>query len=182
MIGLLVTLKGLPGGYNRDQQEDRGPILETGPLLTRVLDILVVALPRVRFDRERCLAALQGDATQATDVAEALVKVGIPFRTAYQAAGSLVRAAQRANVPLADVSRSVASAADPIFGEVPAEVLDVLRVEGSVGRKTSQGSTGPLAVATHAENLRRFSTDARTALALVPTLSELFARLSEPLP
>lgn len=182
LMGLLVTLKGLPGGYNRDQQEDRGPILETGPLLIRVLEILAVALPRVSFDRERCLAALQGDATQATDVAEALVKAGIPFRTAYQAAGSLVRVAQQAKVPLAQVERSVAIAADPIFGQVPASVLDVLHVEGSVGRKSSQGSTGPGAVAAHAENLRRFSTDARTALALVPTLPELFARLSEPLP
>jgi argininosuccinate lyase len=144
-----------------------------------VLSILTLSIPRVRFDRERCLAALRGDATQATDVAEALVKVGIPFRTAYQAAGSLVRAAQQAGLPLADVDRALAIKADPLFDQVSPEVLAVLRVEGSVGRKTSQGSTGPAAVAAHAESLRGAVTDARTALALLPSLPELFARLSE---
>jgi argininosuccinate lyase len=181
LMALLVTLKGLPGGYNRDQQEDRGPILETGPLLRSVASILSLALDRVSFDRERCLAALTSDATQATDVAEALVKTGIPFRTAYMAAGALVRAAQEAKIPLAKVDAELARKADPLFEKVPAAVLEVLRVEGSVGRKSSQGSTGPAAVAAHTESLVSFVREARTALALVPSLPELFGRLSEPL-
>ncbi len=58
LTGLMVTVKGLPGGYNRDLQEDRQPLLETGPLLLSVLRMLRLGLPRVRFDKERARAAL----------------------------------------------------------------------------------------------------------------------------
>jgi argininosuccinate lyase len=91
LVALLTTMKGLPAGYNRDLQEDRRPILETGPLARGAVAILQLALPRVIFDRDRCRAAVEGDMMQATDLAEALVRMGIPFRVAYQLVGTLVR-------------------------------------------------------------------------------------------
>ena len=94
LTGLFVTLKGLPGGYNRDQQEDRQALLETGPLLRTSLEMLALGLARVQFDAEKTLAALNADYMQATDVAEALAQKGIPFRTAYGIAGKLVRRCQ----------------------------------------------------------------------------------------
>jgi len=72
-------VKGLPGGYLRDLQEDRAPLLETGPLSRGVVSMLRLCLPRIRFDPERTQAALLADYTQATDLAEALVKKGLPF-------------------------------------------------------------------------------------------------------
>src|SRR5256885_16580807 len=72
LTGLLVTVKGLPGGYNRDLQEDRQPLLETGPLLQAVFSVLRLGLEHVRFDPERTLPALRADSTQATQPAEAL--------------------------------------------------------------------------------------------------------------
>src|SRR5204863_1188907 len=83
LFGLFTTLKGLPGGYNRDLQEDRQPLLETGPLLSSALAALQLALPRVHFDGVRTRAALDADYTQATDIAEALALEGVPFRIAY---------------------------------------------------------------------------------------------------
>ena len=90
-------MKGLPGGYNRDLQEDRGPLLETSPLLHGSLSVL--ALPRVTFDQGRCSAAVDEGFTQATDLAEALVTKGLPFRKAYQVVGSLVRRCQERTRP-----------------------------------------------------------------------------------
>src|SRR5205807_2581663 len=90
LTALFVTLKGLPGGYNRDLQEDRQPLLETGPLLRSVLEMLQLGLARLRFDAQRGLQALLSDYTQATDVAEALAMKGVPFRTAYKLTGQLV--------------------------------------------------------------------------------------------
>ncbi|MFL5124275.1 MAG: argininosuccinate lyase, partial [Microvirga sp.] len=143
LVELLVTLKGLPGGYNRDLQEDRAVLLETAPRTLGVLGILGVGLDGVTFDRARCQAAIDADATQATDVAEALVKKGVPFRTAYGLTGSLVRRLQEARVPLAQVTLAQAQEVDPRFDM---EVLEAARPRGSVARKLSAGSTGPASV------------------------------------
>ena len=84
LVQLFTILKGLPGGYNRDLQEDRAPLLGTAANVLAVLGALRVAIPRIRFDAARCRAALDRDHTQATDVAEALVRAGVPFRSAYR--------------------------------------------------------------------------------------------------
>lgn len=175
LVGLLVTVKGLPAGYNRDLQEDRAPVLETGALLRSVLGILQVALPRIHFDRERCKAALARDATQATDLAEALVKKGHAFRSAYQAVGALTRRSREQGVALAEVTLAQAREVDPRFD---AEVLEAAQVEGSVGRKVSAGSTGPASVAAQLAALTKAAVDARATAAAVPTLDALFARIS----
>ncbi|WP_394824050.1 argininosuccinate lyase [Pendulispora albinea] len=176
LVTLLVDMKGLPGGYNRDQQEDRAPILATGPLVRGVLDILQLGLSRVTFDKMRCLAAVEQDATQATDVAEALVQQGLPFRTAYQLAGTLVRACQDARVPLAHVTTEMAQAIDPRLND---EVLQAARVRGAVARKTSPGGTGPDSVREQLEALRESVTRAKERAESIPRLSTLFAQLRE---
>ena len=106
LTGLLVTVKGLPGGYNRDLQEDRQPLLETGPLLDGVLSMLRLGLEHVRFDPEKTFQAVAADYTQATDLAEALALKGVPFRTAYQLVGKLVRRCQEQGLPLARTASS----------------------------------------------------------------------------
>jgi len=176
LTGLLATVKGLPGGYNRDLQEDRATILETGPLARGVLSILQLAIPRVVFDRERCRAAVEGDMMQATDLAEALVKTGIPFREAYGLVGSLVRRCQERKISLADATVELARDVDP---RLDASVLAAARPLDSVGRKISAGSTGPASVEKQITQLRAHAVRARETAAKVPRLTALFERLKD---
>jgi argininosuccinate lyase len=152
LVALLTLVKGLPSGYNRDQQEDRRALLAAGPRATGALRAMAVALPHVAFDPAGGRAALADGSTQATDLAEALVLRGVPFREAYKTVGALVRAATDAGVPLArfcqDVerARAIAPAIDP-------EALAVLDPERAARAKESPGGTGPRAVAAQIEAL-----------------------------
>src|SRR5581483_6278022 len=74
VVALLTLMKGLASGYNRDQQEDRLPLLEAGPLARGCVRVVHVALPAVTFDAERGRRSLEDGFTQATDLAEALVR------------------------------------------------------------------------------------------------------------
>lgn len=176
LMSLLVTLKGLPGGYNRDQQEDRAPILQTAPLCRGVLQILELALQKVRFRRDRCRAALERDYTQATDLAEALVERGVAFRVAYQAVGALVRRAQELSLGLAQLDVATAQAVDPLF---TAEVLARVSLDAALGYKRSLGSTGPEAVAAQLDELVAISAAARARYAARPRLASIFAALQQ---
>jgi argininosuccinate lyase len=173
---LLVTVKGLPGGYNRDLQEDRQPLLETGPLLVSVLRMLRVGLARVRFDAERGQAALQDGATAATDVAEALAQTGVPFRTAYRLTGKLVRACLDRGIALAGVPVEVAREVDP---RLTPEVLRAADASASVSRKRNAGGTGPASIEAQISFIRSSAGAARSTAAAVPRLSNLLADLKE---
>ena len=113
LTALLVTVKGLPGGYNRDLQEDRQPVLETGPLLISVLRMLRLGLSRIKFNPQRGRAALEDGATAATDIAEALAQAGVPFRTAYKLTGALVRKCAETGVSLSKAPLQLAQQIDP---------------------------------------------------------------------
>jgi argininosuccinate lyase len=173
---LLVTVKGLPGGYNRDLQEDRQGLLETAPLLTGVLEVLRLALPRVTFDPEKCRAGLDEGFTQATDLAEALVKQGMPFRKAYQVVGSLVRRCQERGLALRDVPLELAQSIDPALD---GHALSVLEPAGAVERKKSAGSTGPEAVAATLSDIEQQATALSRRAQAVPRLDALFTSLKE---
>lgn len=177
MLNLFVLMKGLPGGYNRDQQEDRQVLLETGPLAKSVTHTLKIGLANIRFDKARCEAALASDMTQATDLAEALVKRGIPFRVAYQAVGKLVRYAMDAKIPLSAVPHDVAARENPEFAH--ADVLACLEVLGASARKQTAGSTGAAAIATQMTDLLAEVERRTAALAVIPSLDALFDRLKE---
>lgn len=173
---LAVLTKGLPGGYNRDLQEDRAALLEVGPLLTSVLSMLHLGLGKIHFDKARCLAALEKDYTQATDMAEALAMKGVPFRTAYQAVGSLVRACQEKGLPLAQVTLEMAQAIHP---KLDADVLRSADPRRSVERKANAGGTGPASVERQVLELRNHAARARAAADAVPRLEALFVSLKE---
>jgi argininosuccinate lyase len=143
VLALLTLMKGLPSGYNRDQQEDRLPLLEGGPLARGCAKVIATALPHVRFDVERGRRALEEGFTQATDLAEALVRRGIPFREAYKAVGALVAVAVEAGVPLRAVEPSRARA---IHTALDAEALAALDPTTAIAAKESAGGTGPRAV------------------------------------
>ncbi|MCU0695196.1 MAG: argininosuccinate lyase [Myxococcaceae bacterium] len=175
LMGLLTTVKGLPGGYNRDLQEDRGPLLETRPLLTGVLSVLRLSLPHVTFHPEKCRVGLDEGFTQATDLAEALVKKGMPFRVAYKHVGALVRKCQELGLPLTKATVELAKSIDPA---IDADALSVLEPAGAVARKLSAGSTGPKAVEVQLSALSSQAGARATKAAAVPSLPSLFEQLS----
>jgi argininosuccinate lyase len=174
LTGLLTTVKGLPGGYNRDLQEDRAAILETGPLLRGVLGALRIAIPKVTINREKTWAAIAGGYTQATDLAEAMVKKGVPFRTAYRAVGALVRRCQEQGLPLSSATLAMAKEIDP---RLDADVLAAADPKAAVARKESAGGTGPKAVKQQIAFVQQAAKNALAVAERVPRLSDLFASL-----
>jgi argininosuccinate lyase len=173
---LLVTVKGLPGGYNRDLQEDRQPLLESGPLLVSVLRMLRLGLGRVRFDLERARSALEDGATAATDVAEALAQTGVPFRTAYKLTGALVRRCMDQGVPLSRAPLELARQIDPRF---TAEVLRAADAASAVARKKNAGGTGPVSIEAQIASLRRSAQAAAATGEAIPRLAQLSTELKE---
>ncbi len=170
VVAMLALVRGLPSGYNRDQQEDRGPLLDAPVRARDAIDLLALSLPHVHFDEARGKEMLDEGFTQATDLAEALVRRGLPFREAYGAVGALVSRAQDAGITLraisADVARSVHSAIDE-------ETLAVLDPARAAAAKESAGGTGPKSVAAQLQALRERA-DHLTAIAeKIPTLESI---------
>jgi argininosuccinate lyase len=176
VVSLFTILRGLPSGYNRDLQEDRSSVLSAGPLLLAVLDALRLGLRHVRFDRERCLAAVTSDYMQAADVAEALVQCGIPFRTAYLAVGRLVADCQAKHLPLAQATAEMARAAHP---NLSGEVLSALSPTDAVARKKSAGGTGPEMVEIQIAALHASAGEAEQMAASLPSLDALLTSMRE---
>jgi argininosuccinate lyase len=176
LMALLSVVKGLPLGYNRDLQEDRGPLLSAGPLLLAVVRALRTALPHLAFDANTTVRALEGDYTQATDVAEALVREGVPFRTAYQLVGTLVSQAQALGKPLGAVALAAARAIDARLEPALAHSRDV---RASVASRESAGGTGPVAVSRQVTALRAAAAQGRALATSTPRLGQLFLGLKQ---
>ena len=176
LVSLLSVVKGLPLGYNRDLQEDRGPLLASGPLLLGVVRALRTALPHLAFDGATTVRALEGDYTQATDVAEALVRTGVPFRTAYQLVGTLVSQAQTLGHSLQAVPPEVARAIDVRLEPALSQSRDV---RASVESRESEGGTGPASVRRQVAALRAAAAQGRALAEATPRLEQLFLGLKE---
>jgi argininosuccinate lyase len=143
VVALLTLVKGLASGYNRDQQEDREAIFESAAHVQGSIMAMRASLPHVHFDRERGANALAEGFTQATDLAEALVLRGVPFREAYRAVGELVRMAVDAKIPLSKIDPAKALA---VHASLDADALLALDAKRAVLAKESFGGTGPRSV------------------------------------
>ena len=140
LTGLLAVLKGIPLAYDRDLQEDKEPVFDQ----IDTLDVLCPAVAgmidtmTIHLDRLEELAP-QGFSL-ATDIAEWLVKQGIPFRDAHEISGACVRLAEARGVELADLTDEELAAAS---SALTPEVRTVLTVEGSVSARRGRGGTAP---------------------------------------
>jgi argininosuccinate lyase len=179
VVAMLTLMKGLASGYNRDQQEDRLPLLEAGPLALGCVRVLSLALPHVTFDGDRGARALGDGFTQATDLAEALVRRGVPFREAYKAVGRLVALAVDEGIPLRAVDTHRAQAVHPALD---ADALRALDPAAAVAAKESLGGTGPRAVDAQIAWLERQQGDLASVADAQGSLDALARRVfSEPL-
>jgi len=137
LMALLTTVKGLPLAYDRDLQEDKEPLFDAVDTLVLVLPALAGAVASIVFDRDRLEAAAAGGFSLATDVAELLVGLGVPFRQAHEAVGGLVRAAEAQGVAFEHLPAAQLEAVHPALAEQWSELLDPRRAterrDGSAG-------------------------------------------------
>jgi len=150
LIALLTLMKGQPLAYNKDNQEDKEGLFDSADTIRDTLTIFVdmVGGIKVKADAMRA-AALQGFAT-ATDLADYLVKKGVPFRDAHETVAHAVRACEEQGCDLADLSLEQLQA---FHASIGADVFDVLTLEGSVAARKHIGGTAPERVRLEAQRV-----------------------------
>ena len=143
LMGMLMLMKGQPLAYNKDNQEDKEPLFDTADTVQQTLRIFaeMVAGIQVNPDRMRA-AALKGFAT-ATDLADYLVKKGLPFRDAHEVVAQAVRQASALGKDLTELSLSELQAYSNL---IESDVYSVLTLEGSVSARQHRGGTAPAQV------------------------------------
>ena len=176
LMQLLTTMKGLPFGYNRDQQEDRGPILSCAQLSAAAPKMLVVGLENVEFDADRCRAALSSDMTQATDLAEALVSAGVPFRESHGVVGRLVHLCKERGYSLLTVPEEEARNVD---ARLTKDILATADLARAIDRKASEGGTSKRRVEEQIDTLLSCAKESEERVSTIPTLAQLVRKLSE---
>jgi len=142
LAGLLATLKALPSTYDKDLQEDKEPLFDTSDTLTLALPITQGVLETLTIHPERMRAAL-GDELLATDLADALVRAGVPFRESHHLVGRAVRRAEELGCRLRDLPLVDLQAISPRF---TAEMAGVWDFERSVEQRQASGGTARAAV------------------------------------
>jgi argininosuccinate lyase len=144
LTGLLATLKGLPLAYNRDLQEDKEPVFDQVDTLEVLLPAVAGMVATLTFDTERMAELAPQGFALATDIAEWLVRRGVPFRDAHEVAGTCVRVCEARNIELWELSDAELAAVSP---HLTPEVRNVLSVEGSLASRDAVGGTAPARVA-----------------------------------
>ncbi len=144
LTGLLATLKGLPLTYNRDLQEDKEPVFDAVDTVLLVLPALAGLISTMRVDTERLAAGASTGFALATDLAELLVRRGVPFRDAHEVVGHLVVWCQVHDCDLPDVSDEDLARISPYLTP---DIREVLSVTGALAARTAPGGTAPEQVA-----------------------------------
>lgn len=152
LTGLLATLKGLPLAYNRDLQEDKEPVFDAIDQLEVLLPAVAGMIATLDFNTERMAELAPQGFALATDVAEWLVRQGVPFRDAHEVAGDAVRVCEQRGIELWDLSDEDFAA---ISDRLTPGVREVLTVAGSLASRSAQGGTAPSAVAAQIGELER---------------------------
>jgi argininosuccinate lyase len=140
LIALLTTLKGLPASYQRDLQEDKGPLFDSVATVKEALQIFAAMLPELTIHTARMESAAGDPNLLATDLAEYLVKKGMPFREAHEAVGKLVVRAMAAKRALNNISLLEMQEVSALFQD---DVLKVFDVRGSLAQRTAVGAPSP---------------------------------------
>ena len=140
LMALLTLMKGQPLAYNKDNQEDKEPLFDTVDQVRGCLKVYADMIPAIKPRREKMrAAALKGFAT-ATDLADYLVRRGVPFRDAHEAVGKAVALGVAKGCDLAQLSLPELQSFSAVIGE---DVYDVLTLEGSVAARDHVGGTAP---------------------------------------
>ena len=140
LMGLLTLMKAQPLAYNKDNQEDKEPLFDTVDTLVDTLAIFAEMVPGIEVHAAAMRAATQEGYATATDLADYLVKRGMPFRDAHETVARAVRAAEERGVDLAALPLAELQAFSPLVRD---DVFAVLTPEGSAASRMSRGGTAP---------------------------------------
>jgi argininosuccinate lyase len=140
LMALLTLMKGLPLAYNRDMQEDKEPIFDASDTVTLSLSVFIEMLKGVTIHKETMRKAAEDGFITATDLADYLVRKGMPFRKAHEVVGRAVLRATELGCGLVDMPIGEYKKLSPLIHE---DVYDALSVGASVRRRTSYGGTAP---------------------------------------
>ena len=154
LVALLTLLKGLPMTYNRDLQEDKERLFDTADTVRAAVRLCAAMLDHTQVNREACRAAASDPALLSTDMADYLVRKGLPFRRAHHAVGALVALAERLAKPLNQLTLAELQSVEKKFG---ADVLEAFDLKQAMARRRLTGAPGTQEVG---KQLARWGRDA----------------------
>lgn len=158
LSGLLATLKAMPLAYNRDLQEDKEPLVDSVTQLSILLPAFTGLVSTLTFHENRMRELAPAGFTLATDLAEWMVRQGVPFREAHEASGACVRIAESRGVDLVDLTDEELAGVDK---RLLPEVREVLTVDGAVASRDTRGGTAKPRVVEQRERVREANKAAR---------------------
>ncbi|MCK4647974.1 argininosuccinate lyase [bacterium] len=138
LMSLLTTMKSLPLAYNRDMQEDKIPLFDTVDTLKGSLSLYAKMLDAMKINKKKMLASLGGDFSTATDLADYLVKKGVPFRKAHQIVNKLVKETIKKKKDLTDLTLKEFKTYSKLFAS---EVFNAIKVKAVIAARKSLGGT-----------------------------------------
>ncbi len=144
LLATLTICKGLPLAYNRDLQEDKEPLLDSLATVDGILSVLPGMVASMVCNVERMAGAASDPCLMATDLAEELVRLGVPFRDAHHMVGALVKLSEKKGLPLDKLPLSEARKIAP---RIPSDFSRIFSAKESVRRRCSEGGTSPASVA-----------------------------------
>ncbi|WKE49842.1 argininosuccinate lyase [Corynebacterium tuberculostearicum] len=159
LTGLLSTLKAQPLAYNRDLQEDKEPIVDSVAQLNLLLPAMTGLVSTLTFHEDRMRELAPRGFTLATDLAEWMVRQGVPFREAHEASGACVRIAEERGVDLVELTDEELAGVDK---RLKPSVREVLTIDGAVASRATKGGTAGVRVAEQRETVRQRAAAART--------------------
>lgn len=151
LSGLMATLKAQPLAYNRDLQEDKEPVIDSVTQLNLLLPAMTGLVRTLVFHEDRMRELAPRGYTLATDLAEWMVRQGVPFREAHEASGACVRLAESRGVDLVELSDEELAGVDE---RLTPEVREVLTIDGAVASRDTRGGTAGVRVAEQRERVR----------------------------
>ena len=153
MVALFTTMKGLPLAYNKDMQEDKERVFDAADTLLASLVIFAPMLASMKLNADRMLKAASKGYSTATDMADYLVRKGLPFREAHHATGQAVAYAVAKDKMLQELSLEELKKFSPLADK---DIFNFITVEASVASRTPYGGTAPSAVSVQLENAEKF--------------------------
>jgi argininosuccinate lyase len=152
LVALLTLMKAQPLAYNKDNQEDKEPLFDAADTLLNCLRAFADLLPYLQPKRENMRQAARRGFATATDLADYLVRKGVPFRDAHEITGRAVRLALEQNLDLAELDLAQLQS---LSDKIEADVYQVLTLEGSVSSRAHYGGTAPAQVLKAVQEARR---------------------------
>lgn len=143
LTSMLVTLKGLPFAYNRDLQEDKEPVFDSIDTLLLVLPAITGMVATTTFDRKKMASGATAGFALATEIADYLVRKGVPFSKAHEISGRAVSLAEKKACTLEELSLSEFQSLNKLF---TSDIFKALSAEGAVTSRKSRGGTAPTAL------------------------------------